>query len=71
MSETRSEVQEWLPVSVIAPDGNLEIEIMDYDGLIVALPYPCHRSGVDFVDAANRKRVDVQPTHWRKWNASH
>ena len=70
MMEPRIQVQEWLPVSIVAPDGDLEIGVMDYDGLIVALPYPCHRSGVGFVDAANRRHVDIQPTHWRKWNAS-
>ena len=55
---------------MIAPYGDLEVGIMDYDGMIIALPYPCHRSGVDFVDAANRWRVDIQPTHWRMWIAS-
>lgn len=63
--------EEWLSVSVIPPDGELEVGIIDYDGVVVALPYPCHRSGLDFVDALNRKRIDIQPTHWRKWNKSH
>jgi hypothetical protein len=26
---------------------------------------------MDFVDAANRRRVDIQPTHWRRWSTPH
>jgi hypothetical protein len=60
---------EWLPVSVTPPAGeDLELCIMDYDEIVVPLPYPCHRSGSDFVDASNKKHVDIQPTHWRKWS---
>lgn len=69
MMEPRSQVSEWLPVSAGVPDGDLEVGIVDYDGLIVALPYPCHRSGGDFVDAANSRRLDIQLTHWRQWTA--
>jgi len=41
--------------------------VIDYDEIVVPLPYPCHRSGADFVDASNKKRLDIQPTRWRKW----
>jgi hypothetical protein len=58
---------EWQPISMTPPDGDLEVCVMDYDGIILALGYPCHKSGTDFVDASNRKRIDIQPTHWRKW----
>jgi hypothetical protein len=59
---------EWLPVSMTPPEGEeLEICVMDYDEIVVPLPYPCHRSGTEFVDASNKDRIDIQPTHWRKW----
>jgi hypothetical protein len=32
-----------------------------------ALVYPCHKSGTEWVDASNKKHIDFQPTHWRKW----
>jgi hypothetical protein len=65
-----SDPAEWLPVSVTPPAGeDLELCVMDYDEIVVPLSYPCHRSGVDFVDASNKKRIDIQPTHWRKWTA--
>jgi hypothetical protein len=63
---------EWLPVS-IAPSGagELEVCVMDYDGIVLALPYPCHKNGTEWVDAANKKHIDIQPTHWRKWTDGH
>ena len=62
---------EWLPISVAPPAGeDLELCVMDYDEIVVPLPYPCYRSGADFVDASDQKRIDIQPTHWRKWTAS-
>ena len=30
------------------------------------LPMPQKRA--DFVDASNKRRIDIQPTHWRKWS---
>jgi hypothetical protein len=63
---------EWLPVSV-APcdDGELEVCVMDYDGIVLALAYPCRKNGAEWLDASNEKHVDIQPTHWRKWTGSH
>jgi hypothetical protein len=58
---------EWLPISISPPDGDLEVCVMDYDGLVLALDYPCHRNGADWIDASNKRRIDIQPTHWRKW----
>jgi len=59
---------EWLPVSSVPAEGeNVEVCVMDFDEIVVALPYPCHRVGMDFVDASNKKHIDIQPTHWRKW----
>jgi hypothetical protein len=64
-----SDSAEWLPVSVLPPAGeDLELCVLDYDEIVVSLPYPCHTSGSHFVDASNKKHVDIQPTHWRKWS---
>ncbi len=61
---------EWLPVSM-APDGeDLEVCVMDYDGIVLALDYPCHKSGTGWADPSNKKLSDIQPTHWRKWGGS-
>jgi hypothetical protein len=61
---------EWLPVSIAPPDGDLEVCVMDYDGIVQALAYRCHRNGVEWIDASNNKHVDIQPTHWRNWTES-
>jgi hypothetical protein len=68
MTHIPSDSAEWLPISMPPPDGqDLEVCVMDYDGIVVSLPYPCRRSGADLVDASNKKRIDIQPIHWRKW----
>ena len=61
---------EWLSVSIAPSDGDLEICVIDYDGIVHALMYPCHKNGAEWVDASNKKHVDIQPTHWRKWTES-
>ncbi len=56
----------WLPIS-IAPSGtDLEVAVME-NGSVHALVFPVHKSGPDWIDAATKELVDVQPTHWRKW----
>jgi hypothetical protein len=57
----------WLPIS-IAPSGvDLELCVMDSQE-IHALVFPCHKSGNTWVDASTKKRIDIEPTHWRTWN---
>lgn len=66
-----SDPAEWLSIAMLPPDGqDLEVCVIDYDEIIVPLPYPCRRSGTDLVDASNKRRIDVQPTHWRRWTES-
>lgn len=55
---------EWLPVSIAPADRDLEVCVLDYDGLVHALVFPCHKDGADWVDGSN-DHVHVQPTHWR------
>jgi hypothetical protein len=43
----------------------------DYYGIVHALVFPCHKDGAQWVDTSNKKHVDIQPTHWRKWTESH
>ena len=68
MTHVHSAPTEWLPISTTPPDAELEVCVMDFDGIVVALTYPCHRAGVEWLDAANRTRIDIQPTHWRRWD---
>jgi hypothetical protein len=67
MTRILSQRAEWLPVSVAPSDADLEVCVIDYDGIIHALVFPCHKDGTGWVDASNKMRIDIQPTHWRKW----
>jgi len=71
MTHVQSSSTEWLPVSVAPDQGELEICVVNYDGIVRALDYPLRRSGAAWVDASNTKLLDIQPTHWRKWTARH
>jgi hypothetical protein len=57
---------EWLPVSIAPSDGDLEVCVLDYDGIVHALMFPRHKDGAEWVDASNRKPVDIQRTHWAR-----
>jgi len=56
----------WIPVSIAPADLDLEVGVMDKRG-IHTLVFPVRKSGTDWVDASTKKRIDIQPTHWRKW----
>jgi hypothetical protein len=62
---------EWLPVSIAPSDADLEVCVIDYDGIVHALAFPCHKNGTGWVDARTKKRIDIQPTHWRNWADDH
>jgi hypothetical protein len=67
MAHVHSLPDKWLPIS-IAPSGvDLELCVMDSLG-VHALVFPCHKNGKSWVDASTKKRIDVEPTHWRTWN---
>jgi hypothetical protein len=55
-----------LPISIGPSDADLEVCVMDYKG-IHALVFPCRKNGSGWIDATMKNRIDIQPTHWRKW----
>lgn len=55
----------WLPVSIAPADVDLEVCVMDKRGNH-ALVFPVRKLGTAWVDASTKKRIDIQPTHWRK-----
>jgi hypothetical protein len=65
MLEDQWPPDKWLPVSIAPSDADLEVAVMD-KGCIHALVFPVRKRGTDWVDASN-KRIDIVPTHWRKW----
>jgi hypothetical protein len=66
MTHIHSQPDKWLPISTAPSDTDLEVCVMDSHG-IHALMNPCGKTETGWVDASTKKRIDIQPTHWRKW----
>lgn len=50
-----------------APFGcDLELAVIDKDGQH-ALVFACQRAHDGWINASNKERLDVRPTHWRPW----
>jgi hypothetical protein len=58
--------EKWLPVSIAPSDSDLEVCVIEA-GEVYALIFPCRKQGIDWVDPSTKKRVDIAPTHWRRW----
>jgi hypothetical protein len=67
MTHVHSLLEQWLPVSIAPSDADLEVCVMDYDGILHALVFPCRKNGTEWVNPATKQHIDIQPTHWRKW----
>ena len=67
MARIHSLPDKWLPVAIAPSDADLEVCVMSNQE-VHALVFPCRKSGTEWVDAATKKRIDIQPTHWRKWS---
>jgi hypothetical protein len=59
--------ERWLPIAIAPADTDLELCVIDQAG-IHALVFPCRKRSTEWVDAVTHERVDIDPTHWRKWN---
>jgi hypothetical protein len=58
--------QTWLPISIAPVDRDLEVCVIDR-GCLHALIFPCRKHGAEWIDASTKKRIDIEPTHWRPW----
>jgi hypothetical protein len=58
---------EWHPISTAPFDRNLELAVINYDGAH-ALVFACRRILGGWLNAETKKRVDVEPSHWRDWS---
>jgi len=71
VTHVHSLTKEWLPVSSAPSDADLVVCIIDFDGILHALEFPCHKDKIGWFDAMTKKRLDIQPTHWRRWTDAH
>jgi len=51
-------------------DRDLEVCVLDFDGIVYALVFPCHKEEAEWVDALKKTHADIQPTHWRNWTTT-
>jgi hypothetical protein len=56
----------WFPVAIAPSDADLEVCVLDERGFHT-LVFPVHKHGTAWVDSVTKKRIDIMPTHWRKW----
>lgn len=56
----------WMPVSSAPFERDLELAVIDYSGTH-ALVFPCHRIQGGWIHAETKRRLEVDPTHWRDW----
>jgi hypothetical protein len=56
----------WLPVSTAPFDCELELAVIDSDG-VHAIAFPCRRVLRGWIHAETSKRINIHPTHWRRW----
>jgi hypothetical protein len=59
----------WQPTSTAPLEIDLEVAIIDADGAH-ALVFPCRRTRDGWIDTSSRRRLELSPTHWRKWSGS-
>jgi hypothetical protein len=58
--------QIWEDISKAPFDCDLELAFIDKDGAH-ALIFPCRRIAYGWAKAKTKERVEVRPSHWRKW----
>jgi hypothetical protein len=59
----------WTAVASAPFDQDLELAFIDEKGTH-ALVFACRRIAGGWMNAATKERLDVRPTHWRKWTGA-
>jgi hypothetical protein len=58
---------QWAPITSAPSDRDLELAVIDYAGTH-ALLFACRRILGGWINALTKRRVEVDPTHWREWS---
>jgi hypothetical protein len=56
----------WTSIASAPFERDLELAVIDKAGTH-ALLFPCLRTHVGWINAQTKRRVEVDPTHWRDW----
>ena len=57
----------WQPIANAPFDHDLQLAVIDQDGAH-ALVFACRRILGGWMNAATKERLEVHPTHWRRWD---
>lgn len=57
---------DWKPVSSAPFDHDLEVAVIDEDG-VHALVFPCRRTPGGWAKKETGEHIEIHPTHWRRW----
>ena len=66
-SDCHKDFMEWKEIVGAPPlERDLEVAVIDEAG-IHPIAFPCRYKDAVWVNAVTRKRIEINPTHWRDW----
>ena len=57
----------WFEIETAPFNRDLELAVIEADGDIYAVVFPCRRVVDGWIKAATGRPVELHPTHWRDW----
>jgi hypothetical protein len=51
----------------VPTDRDVRLAVIEGDGTVHSLVFPCRRVGDAWMDARLGRSVEVYPTHWQEW----
>ena len=60
----------WMKIETAPFNRDIEVAVIEADGEIYAVVFPCRRVAAGWIKAASGNPVEIHPTHWREWEVS-
>jgi len=58
---------QWMPIASAPFDRDLELAVSETAGTrLFPLGFPCRRIDDGWINALTKRRVELEPTHWRE-----
>jgi hypothetical protein len=57
----------WMKIETVPFDRDLEVAVIEDDGEVHSVIFPCRRILGGWTEAATGGPVRIRPTHWRNW----
>ena len=59
---------QWRPISSVPAGRDVQLCVIE-KGEVHALAFPCQLLEVGWINSMTRRPVEINPTHWREWDA--